>query len=71
MAEITYVEAIRSAMEDEMRRDDRVLVMGEDVGPKGGVFGATAGLFAAFGEERVIDSPLAEAAIVGVAIGCA
>ncbi len=71
MAEITYVEAIRSAMEEEMGRDDRVLVMGEDVGPKGGVFGATAGLFAAFGEERVIDSPLAEAAIVGVAIGCA
>ena len=71
MAEITYVEAIRSAMEQEMRRDDRVVLMGEDVGPKGGVFGATAGLFSEFGEERVIDSPLAEAAIVGVAIGCA
>ncbi|MHB8393654.1 MAG: alpha-ketoacid dehydrogenase subunit beta [Candidatus Dormibacteria bacterium] len=71
MAEVTYVEAIRSAMEEEMHRDDRVLLMGEDVGAKGGVFGATAGLFQAFGEERVIDSPLAEAAIVGVAIGCA
>ncbi len=71
MAEVTYVEAIRSAMEEEMRRDDRVLLMGEDVGAKGGVFGATAGLFQEFGEERVIDSPLAEAAIVGVAIGCA
>ncbi|HVD03254.1 MAG TPA: alpha-ketoacid dehydrogenase subunit beta [Candidatus Dormibacteraeota bacterium] len=71
MAEVTYVEAIRSAMEEEMHRDDRVLLMGEDVGAKGGVFGATAGLFQTFGEERVIDSPLAEAAIVGVAIGCA
>ena len=71
MAQITYVEAIRGALEEEMRRDDRVLVMGEDVGAKGGVFGATAGLFAEFGEERVIDTPLAEAAIVGVSIGCA
>ncbi len=71
MAQITYVEAIRSALEQEMRRDDRVLVMGEDVGPKGGVFGATAGLFQQFGEDRVIDTPLAEAAIVGVSIGCA
>jgi 2-oxoisovalerate dehydrogenase E1 component beta subunit len=71
MAVMTYIDAIRSAMEEEMRRDDRVIVMGEDVGPKGGVFGATAGLFQEFGGERVIDSPLAEAAIVGVAIGCA
>jgi 2-oxoisovalerate dehydrogenase E1 component beta subunit len=58
-------------MAEEMRRDDRVMIMGEDVGPKGGVFGATAGLFDEFGAARVIDSPLAEAAIVGVAIGCA
>lgn len=71
MTQMTYVEAIRSALAEEMRRDDRVLVMGEDVGPKGGVFGATAGLFAEFGEDRVVDSPLAEAAIVGVSIGCA
>lgn len=70
MTEITFVDAIRSAMSEEMRRDDRVIVMGEDVGVKGGVFGATAGLFQEFGAERVIDSPLAEAAIVGVAIGC-
>jgi 2-oxoisovalerate dehydrogenase E1 component beta subunit len=69
--EITYVEAVRDALRDEMRRDDRVIVMGEDVGVKGGVFGATQGLFQEFGEERVIDSPLAEASIVGVAIGCA
>ncbi|MGH7611720.1 MAG: alpha-ketoacid dehydrogenase subunit beta [Candidatus Dormibacteria bacterium] len=71
MPEITYVEAVRTALVDEMRRDDRVIVMGEDVGAKGGVFGATAGLFQEFGAERVIDSPLAEASIVGVAIGCA
>ncbi|MGC1183603.1 MAG: alpha-ketoacid dehydrogenase subunit beta [Candidatus Dormiibacterota bacterium] len=71
MPEITYVEAVRDALRDEMRRDDRVIVMGEDVGVKGGVFGATQGLFQEFGGERVIDSPLAEASIVGVAIGCA
>jgi 2-oxoisovalerate dehydrogenase E1 component beta subunit len=69
--EITYIEAVRSALQEEMRRDDRVIIMGEDVGVKGGVFGATAGLFEEFGQERVIDTPLAEAAIVGVAIGCA
>lgn len=71
MPEITYVEAVRDALRDEMRRDDRVIVMGEDVGVKGGVFGATQGLFQEFGGDRVIDSPLAEASIVGVAIGCA
>jgi 2-oxoisovalerate dehydrogenase E1 component beta subunit len=54
-----------------MRRDDRVIIMGEDVGVKGGVFGATADLLQEFGPERVIDTPLAEASIVGVAIGCA
>ncbi len=71
MPQLTYVEAIRTALLEEMQRDDRVVLMGEDVGVKGGVFGATAGLFQEFGGERVIDSPLAEAAIVGVAIGCA
>jgi len=65
------IEAVRSAMADEMERDDRVLVMGEDVGRKGGVFGATDGLYARFGEARVLDTPLAESAIVGVAIGAA
>src|SRR5438270_10664840 len=53
----------------EMRRDERVIVMGEDVGIKGGVFKATDGLFKEFGEMRVIDTPLAESGIVGVEIG--
>jgi 2-oxoisovalerate dehydrogenase E1 component beta subunit len=71
MAVRTYIEAIREGMRDEMRRDPRVIVMGEDVGVKGGVFKATEGLHAEFGEMRVIDTPLAESAIVGVAIGAA
>ena len=71
MPEITYVEAVRRGLQEEMRRDDRVIIMGEDVGVKGGVFGATADLLQEFGPERVIDTPLAEASIVGVAIGCA
>jgi 2-oxoisovalerate dehydrogenase E1 component beta subunit len=71
MAEIRMIEAVRAAIGEEMERDDRVLVMGEDVGRKGGVFGATDGLYARFGEARVLDTPLAESAIVGVAIGAA
>src|SRR5260370_21814392 len=65
------IEAVRAAIGEEMERDDRVLVMGEDVGRKGGVFGATGGLYARFGEARVLDTPLPESAIVGVAIGAA
>ncbi|HUY60921.1 MAG TPA: alpha-ketoacid dehydrogenase subunit beta [Candidatus Dormibacteraeota bacterium] len=71
MPEMTMVEAVRTALAEEMRRDDRVILMGEDVGVKGGVFGATQGLHQEFGDLRVIDSPLAEASIVGVAIGAA
>lgn len=71
MAVQTMIEAIRDTLFAEMQRDDRVIVMGEDVGIKGGVFKATAGLIEAFGEERVIDMPLAESSIVGVAIGTA
>jgi 2-oxoisovalerate dehydrogenase E1 component beta subunit len=71
MAIKTYIEAIREGMRDEMARDERVIVMGEDVGVKGGVFKATDGLHKEFGEMRVIDTPLAESAIVGVAIGAA
>jgi 2-oxoisovalerate dehydrogenase E1 component beta subunit len=71
VAEMRMIEAVRAAIGDEMERDDRVLVMGEDVGLKGGVFGATDGLYARFGEARVLDTPLAESAIVGVAIGAA
>ena len=71
MAVRTYLEAIREGIRDEMRRDDRVMVFGEDVGAKGGVFGLTEGLQREFGEWRVMDSPLAESCIVGVCIGAA
>jgi 2-oxoisovalerate dehydrogenase E1 component beta subunit len=70
MAVMTYLEAIRSAMEDEMRRDPNVFVLGEDVG-KGGVNNTTKGLRDLFGAARVLDTPLAESAIVGVSIGAA
>jgi len=65
------IEAVRAAITEEMERDDRVLIVGDDVGKKGGVFGATDGLYARFGEARVLDTPLAESGIVGVAIGAA
>ena len=68
---MTLLEAVRSTLAQEMRRDPRVIVLGEDVGVKGGVFGATQGLHQEFGDDRVIDSPLAESGIVGVAIGAA
>jgi len=71
MPVISYLEAIREGIRDEMRRDERVMVFGEDVGHKGGVFGVTEGLQAEFGEWRVMDSPLAESCIVGVCIGAA
>ncbi|MEK8127501.1 alpha-ketoacid dehydrogenase subunit beta [Paenibacillus filicis] len=71
MAVITYLEAIRTAMKEEMERDEHVFVLGEDVGKKGGVLNATKGLYDQFGEERVMDTPLAESAIAGVAIGAA
>jgi len=56
----TFIEAIRDGMAEEMRRDDAVIVLGEDVGKKGGVFLATDGLWAEFGDDRVIDTPLTE-----------
>src|SRR3990172_424892 len=68
---ITYLEAIRQALWEEMEADERVFVLGEDVGAYGGAFKATAGLQERFGEERVIDTPISESAIVGVAIGAA
>src|SRR5256886_8859553 len=71
MGEMRMIEAVRAAITEEMERDERVLVMGEDVGRKGGVFGATDGLYARFGESRVLDTPLAESGIVGIAIGAA
>ena len=71
MPQLNMIEAIRSALADEMAADERVFVLGEDVGQKGGVFLATDGLLKRFGEERVVDMPIAEAAVVGVAIGAA
>ncbi len=69
--ELSYLEAIREALEEEMRRDPKVFVLGEDVGAYGGAFGVTQGLFDAFGEMRVIDTPISESAIVGISIGAA
>src|SRR3954452_3936914 len=71
MAVISYIDAVTMAMREEMERDSRVFVLGEDVGKKGGVFKATNGLYDQFGEDRVIDTPLAESAIAGVGIGAA
>ncbi len=71
MAEVTLIEGIRQAMDEELARDDRVFIVGEDVGPRGGVFRATQGLYEKYGEVRVLDSPLAELSIIGVGIGAA
>jgi len=71
MAELNILEAIRIAMDEEMERDASVMVLGEDVGKKGGVFGATDGLWAKYGDKRVLDTPLSEAAIAGAAAGAA
>lgn len=71
MAIMTYIQAVTTAMREEMRRDQKVFVLGEDVGKKGGVFRATDGLYDEFGEDRVLDTPLAESAIAGVGIGAA
>ncbi|ANB59291.1 alpha-ketoacid dehydrogenase subunit beta [Anoxybacteroides amylolyticum] len=71
MAEMTMIQAIHDAMRQEMERDERVIVLGEDVGKNGGVFRATDGLFEQFGEARVFDTPLAESGIVGTSIGLA
>ena len=69
--ELTYLDAIREALAEEMRRDPKVFVLGEDVGPYGGAFGATQGLHEEFGELRVVDTPISESAIIGVSIGAA
>jgi pyruvate dehydrogenase E1 component beta subunit len=71
MAVLTLLQAVNQALKEEMRRDDRVIVLGEDVGKNGGVFRATEGLWAEFGEERSIDTPLSESGIVGMSIGMA
>jgi 2-oxoisovalerate dehydrogenase E1 component beta subunit len=67
----TNIEALREAMAEAMRRDPRIVVTGEDVGPRGGVFRATEGLYAEFGPNRVVDSPLSELSIAAVGIGMA
>jgi len=71
MPEMTLIDAIRQAMDEELARDARVFIVGEDVGARGGVFRATLGLYAKYGAQRVVDSPLAEIGIVGVSIGAA
>lgn len=67
----TVLEAVHDAMQEEMRRDETVFIMGEDIGARGGVFLATEGFLQEFGEGRVIDTPLAESSIAGVALGAA
>lgn len=71
MADMTLIDAIRQAMDEEMARDPRVFIVGEDVGPRGGVFRATMGLHAKYGGDRVVDSPLAELSIIAIGIGAA
>jgi len=67
--ELSYLDAIREALAEEMRRDPKVFVLGEDVGEYGGAFGVTQGLFQEFGEGRVIDTPISESAIIGISVG--
>lgn len=69
MAVISFIEAVSQALQEEMQRDHRVFVLGEDVGIRGGVFRVTKRLYEEFGQQRVIDTPLSEAAIAGVAVG--
>ncbi|GEB77558.1 alpha-ketoacid dehydrogenase subunit beta [Sporolactobacillus inulinus] len=71
MTQMTMIQAITDAMRTELRRDDNVLVFGEDVAKNGGVFRATEGLYDEFGEDRVFDTPLAESGIAGLALGLA
>ena len=68
---MTLIESVRNTLAEEMRRDDSIVVLGEDVGKKGGVFLATDGLYDEFGGDRVLDTPLSESMIVGVSIGAA
>jgi len=71
VTETTLIDAIRQAMDEELARDKRVFIVGEDVGPRGGVFRATMGLHAKYGGDRVVDSPLAELSIIAIGIGAA
>src|SRR5207244_4427745 len=69
--EVSYLEAIREALLEEMRRDPKVFILGEDVGAYGGAFGVTQGLHEEFGDLRVVDTPISESAIVGISVGAA
>ena len=71
MRNITYRDALREALAEEMRRDERVFLLGEDIGRYGGSFGVTAGLLDEFGAERIMDTPISETGFVGAAIGAA
>jgi pyruvate/2-oxoglutarate/acetoin dehydrogenase E1 component len=71
MREIRYIDAIREAMAEEMRRDESVFVFGEGIGPRGGSFTQTKGMFAEFGEKRLIDTPISELGFTGLAVGAA
>lgn len=71
MPEMTLIDAVRQAMDEELARDERVFITGEDVGKRGGVFRATLGLIDKYGERRIVDSPLAELSIVGIGVGAA
>ena len=71
MSEITYAQAIKDAMSEEMRRDPKVFLLGEDIGAYGGAFGVTRGMLEEFGPERIRDTPISEAAITGAAVGAA
>ena len=71
MTEKNVVTAVRDALHDEMANDERIVLLGEDVGARGGVFRISDGWMEEFGEERVIDTPLAESGIIGIAIGMA
>src|SRR5690554_3474019 len=71
MAQMKLVEALNSALREEMEKDERVFVLGEDVGLYGGIFGVTQGLYKQFGPERALDTPISEAAIAGAAVGAA
>jgi len=71
MSKMNVVDAVKAALRNELRKDKRVIVMGEDVGKNGGVFRCTEGLYDEFGPERLIDTPLSEPGIVSTAIGLA
>ena len=71
MANMTYAQAVRKVIQEEMRRDDKVFVMGEDVEKLGGVFGTTRDLYKEFGTDRIRNTPISESAIVGAAVGAA